>query len=1000
MGVLPVLPREPCPRRRRCRGPSGSTTSPRTASRTWRGCRPTPRAARRRASPGATAFSASGRPAMVGLPDVAAGEVAELSGVLSKDRTSDDLTFTVLRPPPARFVPGRVRDGRRCRCRCGVSVVPVTAAGGVDATRQREVVERDTGADRWCVQTPDGDAGLRGDRGRRACCRLVAAVRRGDGPVRGHGPAHRQSVRCGCGDAGGPAGHDVGGGPLGGGVAPLAGAVRARRTTRACGAERVPVQVPVELFAVNTATHPRRAHGPVDGPRRSRNARLRGVGGPAGRLVGWGRRGHGSRAGRRPAGAVADAEGLGRVAGEDQLAAVAHRPGWVARAAAAAADRGGVVLGRRDRAAPGVVRRGAWPAGVRASGRGQTGPDTELAVRVNGPGWGAEQGYLGVGNQGWGVAGYRADGTRRAAPLRRSDFDLTPPGGFGDGEAGEAKACASVLGADRCQADARVPDGPPAFTQNPSNPGGGLPGTGRDAPAAYLFLPRLVDAGCRCRRVVVGRSSRRRQHHRDHDGRGPADRGPRTPRGRTRHPQRLVLVRATGDLAAPVRLGQVAPHLGAAGGVGPLSASASVGWSSATVGYLDLNGDRFPDLVMPGLVAYTNPRGGSTCPLDGNRYGPCAVRDSVAAGQLGSQFSVATGVGLNGSVASIGANAAGQSNVTRGQSAGRGGKSSGSSYGGRGSVAGGVQRVVVGAAGVRAHRRDGRRRGRRGLEWSRPRVRPAAAPPSTISGWCNATWPMSTATGCPTRSRSMAAGLGVRFNTGYGFTGQWLPWAAQIGFESGESYGGHPRRWRLVRDPGVRVLRWSVADREGRLRPLHLDRRQRRRHPRRALPRRRGHRGAGAGALRHRAGPRPRPRVYGTDGGEDLRLRQRLGRREGLDRPAGPPGHLGRVVRGRGLHRVGAAVRADPGVLPGDQPRRARRRRGDGHRCRPARRQRRRVPRLGDPRCRRRVDGGPVEHPRQDRAAQVGHHPTWAGPSPWTTRGRGTPPTTPGRSGP
>ena len=27
-------------------------------------------------------------------------------------------------------------------------------------------------------------------------------------------------------------------------------------------------------------------------------------------------------------------------------------------------------------------------------------------------------------------------------------------------------------------------------------------------------------------------------------------------------------------------------------------------------------------------------------------------------------------------------------------------------------------------------------------------------------------------------------GLGVRFNTGYGFTGQWLPWAAQIGFGS------------------------------------------------------------------------------------------------------------------------------------------------------------------------------------------------------------------------
>jgi len=66
----------------------------------------------------------------------------------------------------------------------------------------------------------------------------------------------------------------------------------------------------------------------------------------------------------------------------------------------------------------------------------------------------------------------------------------------------------------------------------------------------------------------------------------------------------------TGGLVAPVRLGQVAPSLGLSGSLGPVGVSANVGWSTGTVGYLDLNGDRFPDTVLPDLVVYTNPRGG------------------------------------------------------------------------------------------------------------------------------------------------------------------------------------------------------------------------------------------------------------------------------------------------------------------------------------------------------------------------------------------------------
>ncbi len=207
------------------------------------------------------------------------------------------------------------------------------------------------------------------------------------------------------------------------------------------------------------------------------------------------------------------------------------------------------------------------------------------------------------------------------------------------------------------------------------------------------------------------------------------------------------------------------------------------------MGYLDLNGDRFPDLVMPGLVAYTNARGGSTCQQDDGGYRACAVRDSVAAGQLGSQFSVGTGLGLNGSVSSLAANSSGQTNATRGQSAQRGGSSSGSSYGeGQGLSVG------VGVSG----------------SWSAPL--PFA--PAAADGWGAADLgfvpggtPLGDAVadagvvqrnladlngdGLPDQIKVDAVrGISVRFNTGYGFTEQWLPWAAQIGFESGESYAG------------------------------------------------------------------------------------------------------------------------------------------------------------------------------------------------------------------
>ena len=204
--------------------------------------------------------------------------------------------------------------------------------------------------------------------------------------------------------------------------------------------------------------------------------------------------------------------------------------------------------------------------------------------------------------------------------------------------------------------------------------------------------------------------------------------------------------------------------------MGPLSASANVAWSSATVGYLDLNGDRFPDLVMPGLVAYTNPRGGSTCRADDGGYRACAVRDSVAAGSWARSSRWRPGLGLNGSVPSLAANSSGQTNATRGP-------------------VGPAGRVVVGLllrGGAGAERRGGgqwrpgrrrcrSRRRRRGDGWEAadlgyvPGGTPLAM--SGDAGVVQRNLADVNGDGLPDQVKVDAVrGLWVRFELGYGFT--------------------------------------------------------------------------------------------------------------------------------------------------------------------------------------------------------------------------------------
>ncbi len=86
----------------------------------------------------ASAFSASGRPAMVGLPAARAGEMADLSGLLTKARTSDDLTFTVLRHPvPDSTSTGSTSTGSQGAAGAGVDAGVGGAGDGVGCGGRR-----------------------------------------------------------------------------------------------------------------------------------------------------------------------------------------------------------------------------------------------------------------------------------------------------------------------------------------------------------------------------------------------------------------------------------------------------------------------------------------------------------------------------------------------------------------------------------------------------------------------------------------------------------------------------------------------------------------------------------------------------------------------------------------------------------------------------------------------------------------------------------------------
>jgi len=111
------------------------------------------------------------------------------------------------------------------------------------------------------------------------------------------------------------------------------------------------------------------------------------------------------------------------------------------------------------------------------------------------------------------------------------------------------------------------------------------------------------------------------------------------------------------------RVGITGPTAALAAGIGPLAVSAAFAPSFGLVDYQDLNGDGYPDVVTPGHVTYTLPRGGFE-----------TSSRSVGEMDVSNQdMTFALGGGLESGLVDVKSNSKGKTNSTTGGSANKGG---------------------------------------------------------------------------------------------------------------------------------------------------------------------------------------------------------------------------------------------------------------------------------------------------------------------------------------
>ncbi len=352
--------------------------------------------------------------------------------------------------------------------------------------------------------------------------------------------------------------------------------------------------------------------------------------------------------------------------------------------------------------------------------------------------WAGRQGVFPIGHRGWAYAGYNADGARATAALDETAFVFTA---------------------------SELPDQAPDGFDDPdfNNPTEG---------DAYPFTAYQLDlrnaAG-----QVVGTVPVWRGFKDSLVGGGGFARSSRTAT------ERFGLAAAGAGVRAPTLMGLTGPTLALVAGIGPLSASLGTGVSEGLIEYTDLNGDSFPDVVAPGSVQYTGPRGGFV--------GGGTAPGGAGLPTVNADTTFAAGGGFSGSPVEVKGNASGDANTaqdTRAASGGARGRQTGSGSASTGDDAAGEEygANVGGVASI-------------GVSITNPVPGDPTAsavidaldflsPDALEQGLADVN-----GDGLPDRVAVDQDGVRVRLNLGYAFSTTELRWASGS-FEAGEAYSG------------------------------------------------------------------------------------------------------------------------------------------------------------------------------------------------------------------
>jgi len=342
------------------------------------------------------------------------------------------------------------------------------------------------------------------------------------------------------------------------------------------------------------------------------------------------------------------------------------------------------------------------------------------------------QGYFPLSYRGWGFAGYNGDGARAAQPIDETAFVVNP-------------------------AD---------FPPTPAAPSGFGDTTFRDASKGpgYAFVPFHVQATDATGKPLGSALAAWRGMKDDIIGAAGLMRS-----SRSGVDSPSLGVAAGGGIQAVRRVGIAAPTFSLNVGVGPVGASFGAGPSFGLQDYVDMNGDGFPDIVGPGYIKFTDPRGG--------------FYDSGSGVSVVNQdTSFAVGGGLNASPIDIKSNSKGSVHTAQTTPPGSGTKKTSNSSAQTGGSAAESQYGynVGGQIGISA-----------------TFTNPGAPDPNvskTPLGPPDPTAPLEqtlvdvNGDGLPDRVTQTPQGVFVEFNLGYGFAPA-IPWSSG-GFENNESYAG------------------------------------------------------------------------------------------------------------------------------------------------------------------------------------------------------------------